>query len=230
LFSLARAMPRFYFRGMKPTCFFVLALCASTLLRSHGQDTNAAALERRNAEERYRILSDKIGNIEETQNTLLKRHQRLQDQIETLASDIRKIKEDYARGSINLVTSDQLKSLVDKLQEVDRKREADKELFLKSFRDLAKLPPPQGQASEGSAPKQTTPGEAPEGYWTYKVKKDDTLTAILAGYNTEVEAQGFERVTLDRLRDANPKLRTRNYPLEGETLKIPMFSKKKKNK
>ena len=188
------------------------------------QEPGAAALERRHEEERYRVLSERIAHLSDAQDVIRRNQQKLNDRLDSLAAEITRMKEDYARANVNIATADQLKTLVEKLQEVDRKREADKELFLKTIKDLAKLPAP---VADSPAPR-TGPTEAPEGYWQYEVKKGNNLSMIVRDYNAELETQGFERLTAEQIKQANPKLSKRNYLLEGETLLIPIPPKKKR--
>jgi LysM repeat protein len=202
---------------MKPVFPLLLALCAWMPLDSPAQDSAFA-------EERYKILSDKVNHLTETQELIRKRQEDLRERLESLSGEIRRMKEDYARSGVNLVTAEQLKAVVEKLQEVDRKREADNQAILKNMSDLARL----GASSIPDKASSKQPiVEAPEGYWKYEVKSGDILSVIVRDYNVDLEAKGLERITADQVKAANPQLNRRSVQA-GEILKIPIPPKKKK--
>jgi len=101
---------------------------------------------------------------------------------------------------------DDLKKLADQVQEIDKKRQDDRELILKEIEKLGKV----GGSSTGHKPTPTAtatpatgvsnPGGKENGY-EYKVVAGDTLSIIAKAYR----AQGI-KVTSDQILKANPGL------------------------
>ncbi|MCW5551347.1 MAG: LysM peptidoglycan-binding domain-containing protein [Verrucomicrobiae bacterium] len=133
-------------------------------------------------------------------------------QIESLTREVQTLREQLARPVGNFASQEELRKLAEKLQEVDRKREADKELILKEFEKLVKL-----VASRKPAP-PATPPTAPGGegkFFEYTVAQGDTLSAIMQAYRD----QGV-KVTLKQILDANPGLVPERMPV-GQKIFIP---------
>src|SRR5262245_45969844 len=182
------------------------AVCLPLSLKGQDLAAEAAArAQREEAEERYKLLNGKLENLTETQELLLKNQDRLQQRINDLASEIDEIKRGQARGTANHATQEQLRELVEKLQEIDRKRIADNEHVLKVLKELQKMPlvtvPPASDKSSSSI--------APEplgAFWDYVVKTNDTLKKIVIGYNKELGKQGYALLTVNQVLKANPGL------------------------
>ncbi|MBE0545302.1 MAG: LysM peptidoglycan-binding domain-containing protein [Verrucomicrobia bacterium] len=137
-------------------------------------------------------------------------------QIESLTREIQALREQLARPVGNFASQEELRKLAEKLQEVDRKREADKELILKEFEKLVKLvasPPGRRQPAT-----PTTPPTAPGGegkVFEYTVAQGDTLSAIMQAYRDK-----GVKVTLKQILDANPGLVPERMPV-GQKIFIP---------
>lgn len=133
-------------------------------------------------------------------------------QIESLTREIQTLREQLARPVGNFASQEELRKLAEKLQEVDRKREADKELILKEFEKLVKLV---------ASRKPTTPTTPPapagsEGkFFEYTIASGDTLSAIEKAYRD----QGV-KVTVKQILDANPGLVAERMPV-GQKIFIP---------
>lgn len=190
----------------------------------HAQDpaAQAAALaERRDAEESYRILAGKIedmhGIISSQRNDIAS----LRNEVAILRDALQTERSERAKAAINYATRDDLKKLVDKLQEIERKRESDKELVLKEIQRLAKIaatpapPPPEPK------PAKETKAEPSDAFFTHKVKEGQTLSAIIEAYNAKLKAEGKGRVTLDQVKKANPNMDI-NHVVVGREILIPV--------
>ena len=115
---------------------------------------------------------------------------------------------------------DDLQKLADQVQEIDKKRQADRELILKEIGKLSKV----GGSSPG---RKSTPGvttNTPTGGSTtggkdsgyeYKVAEHDTLLIIAKAYRD----QGI-KVTSDQILKANPGLDPKNLKV-GQKVFIP---------
>jgi predicted nuclease with TOPRIM domain len=184
----------------------------------------AALAAQKDAEERYKRLSADVQNLLETQEMLLKRQETVQQRLNSLADDLRALKEDQGRSSRNFATREDLRNYVDKLKEVDEKREADKKLILESIKDLGKLPAP---APEPKSKGSRTAESAEEMPYVYVVKKNDRLLDIVAAYNDYFQKNGRAKITKDQVLKANPNLKPDRL-LQGQKIHIPVPPKESK--
>jgi LysM repeat protein len=106
---------------------------------------------------------------------------------------------------------DDLKSLAEKVQEIDKKRQADRELILDEIKQLGKLvasspapvshkPAPPAPKADDTAAANTAPATPQTGHY-YVVQAGDTLAAIAKAYRE----QGVH-VTTTQILKANPGL------------------------
>ena len=106
-------------------------------------------------------------------------------------------------------SADDLKNLAGKVQEIDKKRQADRELILKQIENLGKAtggaptshkPKPVADTTAAGGDNLTAPATPQKGY-EYKVQANDTIGIIAKAYR----AQGV-KVTTAQIIAANPKL------------------------
>ncbi len=206
---------------MKRRLLLLVAGLASICLPMRAQNSAAElALERKANEERFRTLTARVDNLEETQQLLGRRITTLERSYSDLSREIDKIKEDVAQGSTRQVSREELKTLVEKLQEIDKKREADKKLILETFKDLAKLPA-AASTSPKPVPERNEVGET----YDYVVQPGDQLRSIINDYNGEYAKQGLGRITLDQVKRANPDINIDRI-LPKQVIRIPVPPKK----
>lgn len=98
---------------------------------------------------------------------------------------------------------DDLKQLAQQVQEIDRKRQADRDLILKEIEKLGKISaaPSRSKSPPVAASADDTAPAAPQKGYEYKVQAGDTISAIAKAYRD----QGV-KVTTEGLLKANPKL------------------------
>ena len=101
---------------------------------------------------------------------------------------------------------DDLKKLAEQAQEIDRKRQEDRDLILKEIEKLGKAAaiPPTHKTTSVPKPADDTPATAPgipENGHYYPIKAGDRLPAIVKAYND----QGV-KVTMAQVLKANPGL------------------------
>lgn len=215
-------MRRSYFRSMK--ALFPLLLAAIALLpsRSLAQNTAAeAALERKANEERLTRLNAVVSNLSETMELLRLRNSELEQKVASLSREINKMREENAHAGTRHVTREEFNALVEKLKEVEKKREDDKKLIVESIKDLAKA---SGPAPSHAKPPPADRAEVKETV-DYTVRKGDLLSGIVTAYNDEYAKQGLGRITLDQVKQANPDLNP-NKIREGQVIRIPVPPKK----
>ena len=106
-------------------------------------------------------------------------------------------------------SADDLKSLATQVQEIDKKRQADRELILKQIENLGKVAgtAPVSHKSKPVADTTVTTGDnsatpaVPQKGYDYTIAAGDTVSAIAKAYR----AQGV-KVTSSQILKANPKL------------------------
>jgi LysM repeat protein len=155
-------------------------------------------------------LSGQIQDLQDAQAVQTKRLDALEKEI----SDLR----DKSGGSG--ANPDDLQKLADQVQEIDKKRQADRELILKEIEKLGKVGgPSSGHKSTPSVTTNTatggpTTGGKETGY-EYKVVAGDTFSIIAKKYRD----QGI-KVTADQILKANPGSDPKNLKV-GQKIFIP---------
>jgi Rad3-related DNA helicase len=213
-------------------------------LRADSLSEAAALAAQRDAEERYKRLSADVQELLDTQAVLLKRLEESRQRIDRLSDEVRSLKEEHNRTSGNAVSRDEFRKYVEKLKELDEKREADKKLILDNIKSLANLPPPaasderdkdKGNArrknnhsaernTERPADRSTDVSEEPP--YLYTVKKNDQLLTIVASYNEYFQEQGLPKITVEQVLKANPGLKA-DHLVAGRKIRIPALAKDK---
>jgi hypothetical protein len=135
------------------------------------------------------------------------------------------------------VTREELKKIVEKIQEIDEKREADRKLILGEFDNLKKeitqilkeSTPPQSKRPRAAVKPETQekapekPADAPvpsqEGVW-HSIEKDNTFSAIAAAYNEEFKKQG-KKTSIKLIEDANPGVKPTSLKI-GQKIFVPL--------
>ncbi|HZV34477.1 MAG TPA: LysM peptidoglycan-binding domain-containing protein [Verrucomicrobiae bacterium] len=198
-------------------------LCFAPLLRAQDATTAAAAATRQEAEENYNNLKGHVDDLIAAQESLEKR-------IQMLEKDIADLRLEMSKPSANYASQDELKELAKAVQEIDKKREADKELILKEIEKLAKVvsapppthireKPPKAHHSESgtegnSAPPITSDGGDQTGFY-YEIKSGDTFSLIAQAYRE----QGI-KVYAHQIAEANPNVNPAKL-LVGTKIFIP---------
>jgi hypothetical protein len=195
---------------MKRISFF--CLCAAALwlppAGAPAQDPASAAAiaDREEAELRYKRINAQIEDLVAAQAVMQKK-------LAALSEELRQFKEDQARGE-KFATRDDLRTLAEKLQEVERQRQEDRKAILDELQKLQKLPAPTRTTSKPAA----TP--SPPAYsgkaLEYIIQPNDTLSHIL----TDLRKQGI-KVSERDIVAANPGLNP-NRLLVGKKILIPL--------
>ena len=130
-------------------------------------------------------------------------------QLAALQKDISELRDKVNSPQVNdSASSSDLKSLAEKVQEIDKKRQADRELILDQIKQLGKVAggvPVKTRTKPAVAP-ATTPDETaaptmPQKGYEYTVKAGDTIGLIAKAYRD----QGV-KVTSTQILKANPGL------------------------
>ena len=184
------------------TSFFAtIYLLETSLAMAQGPSLDALAIR-----EDYRRLHSQLED-------LLMAHNSLKSELSKLQVEMRLLRAKTATKDSATATRDDLESLAKSIREVDRKRVQDKDLILKEMKALLR--------SNSSAGRVTKNSPNPKKSFEHEVQKNETISAIIAAYNTDLKNQGTKnRVTLKSVLDANPNLNPRTMRI-GQTLFIP---------
>jgi LysM repeat protein len=166
-----------------------------------------------------------------TQQQINKLNGQIQDALDAQAVQAKRITElekeisdlrDKSGGSS--VAQGDLQKLADQVQEIDKKRQADRELILKEIEKLGKAG--SSPAIRRSTPTVTTnppPSNASAGGrengYEYSIQRNDTLSIIVKAYRE----QGI-KVTTDQILKANPGLNPNSLKV-GQKIFIPAPAK-----
>ncbi len=164
-------------------------------------------------------LSGQIQDLQAAQELQGKRLDALAKQISDLADKVN------TPAASTGASADDLKSLATQVQEIDQKRQADRELILKQIENLGKISGGSGTghksksvadttATTSGADNSTAPAVPQKGY-EYTIASGDTVSAIAKAYR----AQGV-KVTTAQIIAANPKLNP-NALIAGKKIFIP---------
>jgi hypothetical protein len=167
--------------------------------------TAAAIAAREDAEERYKRLAADLQAVQSDNEVLHAKITALEAEIQTLRAA-------QARPADNSAIEDELKRLAESIQEVDKKRQNDKEVISEEIRksiggleqSLRSAPPP----AHASGPKPSAVPESPasdKGY-SYTIQEGDRLDLIVKAYNADFKSKGMKTITLKQAKEANPNV------------------------
>ena len=163
---------------------------------------------------------DKLnGKIQDQQDALSVQTKRI-DALEKEISDLRD--KSSSPATPDTANADDLKKLADQVQEIDKKRQADRELILKEIEKLGKVgcgsSPSHKAPVTVSTPTMESPtptATGPQKGYDYTIQRGDTLLAIAKAYRE----QGI-KVTTDQILKANPGLDPKSL-IVGKKIFIP---------
>jgi len=218
----------FILPGMKRALIPAGILLGLSLLRlpALGQDvaaTNAAGqaaavAEQQGVEEKFKQMAADI-------QTLRAANQALLDKVSALNEELQQIRAEQARLTANTLGRDDLKPLAQRIEEVDKKRQEDKDTISEEIKkSAARLEKLLTNAAEISPkpPIKPAPGAPPatEDGFSYTIKDGDRLLDIVNAYNAEFKSKGMKTITLKQAKDANPGVDWNNLHI-GQKIVIP---------
>ena len=167
-------------------------------------------------DERVKQLLGKIENLEEANSGQKK-------QIEALVKEIQSLREhQQSVPTKGFASSEDLRELTKKVQEIEEKRKSDRAFLEKEFDRLAKAAgaktsSPKNSEREKSATNQTPlPGKGVD----HVIASGDTLSTIAVAYSKELNA----KITTALILKANPTLKPEKMKV-GQTILIPVPEK-----
>ena len=203
-----------------------------------------------------RVQAD-VAELIESQNALLRELSELKTTVKNQAAEIRRLSADLAqeraRNATKYASFEDIKTLADKLQELDIKRKKDADLVVKELTGLSKqhqtsldqfdkrtellnnrlsaveraqaLKPTTTPRPPAEQPKPTVkPPATPEGVF-HTIAEGEFVGRIVAAYNDAWKAQGYKGlITFDALKKANPKINLDRVQI-GQQIFIPVPGK-----
>jgi len=195
---------------MRRALFFaVLLICPAAFT----QDSPIAVAEREEARERYKRMSARIEDLENTIQTYNQQFQKMETEIHRLRDEVAKLRDGSRDSSAK-------SDIVEQIKAVDRARLADQDNVIKEFARLRKeilgtlssTKPPKSNTGSSVAP---TPPPAVEKGSEYAIREGDTLSKLVFALNK----QGV-KVTQKQIEQANPKVNWNTLQI-GQKIFIP---------
>ena len=192
-------------------------LTMAPLLRAQNGDSSASAIaSRQEARENYETLKGHVDDLIAAQRDINLR-------LQAISKEMAELRIQMSKPTGNYANQEDLKALTQAVQEIDKKREADKELILKEMERLGKTisMPPSTPHDSHDRPKPTSTdsgsstANADQTGFYYVVKKDDSLSLIAQAYRE----QGI-KVTTKQIQEANPDLNAGKL-IVGKKIFIP---------
>jgi LysM repeat protein len=200
----------------------IICLLFATAI-AQGEDTAStpATTSTQEMEENYKRLKAVVDDLHDAQDAQ-------QKSMTELRKEISELREQASKPTGNYAAQEDLKRLADAVQEIDRKREADKELILKEIQKLghtiATAPLTPRNTGSKPAPRvvETATNPNPGGSqphdevgFNYTIVSGDTFSTIAKKYRD----QGI-KVTSDQIAKANPNANSAKLFI-GQKLWIP---------
>jgi nucleoid-associated protein YgaU len=180
----------------------------------------SAIAAQQGTEERYkRMAADMLA--------LQMDNESLKAKIASLEQKIDDLRQQLASAGNNNVAQDDLKRLAEKIAEVDKKREEDKQAISdeirKSIGGLEKTLAGSGAPARSSSPKvPPVTDKSPTGSgFSYTIQEGDSLSAILKAYNADFKNKGWKPITFKQTKEANPSIEDWDRLRVGQKIIIP---------
>jgi hypothetical protein len=167
--------------------------------------TAAAIAAREDAEDRYKRLAADLQAVQTDNESLHAKITALEEEIQSLRAAV-------THAADNSGLQEDLKRLATAIQEVDKKRQEDKEAISEEIhKSIAGLERSLGAVSTPSRQSGPRPAPPPEpvasdkGY-LYTIQEGDRLDLIVKAYNADFKSKGLKTITLRQAKEANPNV------------------------
>jgi septal ring factor EnvC (AmiA/AmiB activator) len=165
-------------------------------------------------------LDERFGRITTAVEDAVAKNVLLEKRIEQLNTELRSLREEQARNASSTVIQDDMRKLADAIKEVDRKREADKQLIIEKLEAIARSVAEVRSAPPAPVNVASAPSISDKCY-EYEVKAGDRLMAIIDAYNATFREKKLRQVTLKQVEDANPGINPHRLK-KGQKVLIPV--------
>ena len=179
----------------------------------------AAVAEQQGVEEKFEQLAADL-------ETLRARNQLLLDKVSALQDDLQQIRAEQTRLAAYAVGRDDLKPLAQRIEEVDKRRQEDKDTISEEIKKSeARLEMLLTNTAESYVkPPAKPPGAGvalpTEGGFSYTIKDGDRLSDIVNAYNAEFRSKGMKTITRRQAMAANPNVDWTRLKV-GQVITIP---------
>ncbi|MGP8235720.1 MAG: hypothetical protein ACLQVW_09945 [Limisphaerales bacterium] len=180
----------------------LLAVSANSQDRTTPTNAASALAAKEGADERYQRMSADIQALQAA-------NEALQNKLSQVTAQLLELRNQQAQAASNSNVQDQLKLLADKITEVDRKRQEDKEAISEEIRksmnglekSLTSNPAPSHVQPIANTEAATA---AAEKGFLYVIQSGDKLALIVKSYNADFKSKGMKPITLRQAMEANP--------------------------
>ena len=154
----------------------------------------------------------------------------LKRRIENLQNALRESNEKQISRQGDFITREDLKKIVDEINQVDQKRANDRKVILEAFDKLEKSlrsgASPGTRRPPPSVGRESDDPEKIEGtFYPHKVQSGETFGHIIEAYNEALQKEGRPRVTYSQVKKANPTLDLNRIRV-GQEILLPVPDKK----
>lgn len=184
--------------------------------------------------EEFKRLQGEVADLRDANVAYQKRITELTRRIEKMQEDVRESHDRSTMKMGDLATREELKKIIDRIADVDEKRESDRKTILEELDKLGRTLSMPSSGSRSSAknrererePARDTKPEIIEGkFIDYKVNADETFGGILENYNAHLKSQGLPTIRRTDVMKVNPNLNPDRI-FKGQTIKLPVPDKK----
>ena len=209
--------------------FFVAVLVVWSSVGTRGQALQVDV-------EEFKRLQGEVADLRDANVAYQKRISELTRRVEKLQEDVREANDRATLKMGDLVTREEMKKVIDRIAEVDEKRESDRKVILEQFDRLEKAltsgvasgSRSGNRANHREQEKEKEPKtEIIEGtFIEYIVQKDQSFSVILDKYNSQLKAEGRPTIRTSDVLKVNPNLNP-NRIFTGQMIRLPVPEKKK---
>lgn len=187
--------------------------------------------------EEFRRLQGELADLRDAHSAQQKRIADLNRRVDSLMEVIKEANQKSSLKMEDAVTREELKKVIDRLAEVDEKRESDRKVVLEQLEKLGKglqqpsmaardngRRPPR-ESSNGRGQKEE-PAEPITGkFYPHKVAENETFGEIIQAYNEALKEKGLKPIKTADVRKANPGFDPNRIRV-GQEILLPVPEKK----
>jgi septal ring factor EnvC (AmiA/AmiB activator) len=186
--------------------------------------------------EEFRRLQGEVADLRDAKSADQRKISDLSRKVEQLQTALRSAEERTTIKLGDAITREDLKKVIDRISEVDERRESDRKIILEEFDKLAKAlskpaitESPRTRRQSTRDPEKETE-KAPEPFegtvYPHKVEPNQTVSEIIAWWNTSLKKEGLPTISYSQVKKANPNLDFNKIRV-GQEILLPVPEKKR---
>ena len=188
--------------------------------------------------EEFRRLQGEVADLRDAKTADQRRISELSRKVEQLQTALRSAEERTTIKLGDAITREDLKKVIDRISEVDEKRESDRKIILEEFDKLAKALSKPTISDNSRTRRQNTRDtekeketeKEPEPFegtvYPHKVEPNQTVSQIIEWWNTSLKKEGLPTISYSQVKKANPKLDFNRIRV-GQEILLPVPEKKR---